>query len=370
MCIWKQLYSYQLSCYGAYKIKIVDDDKNKYDIEEILIFDDTNDIAIITGDFKFSPIWLGSIKNIEVGDKVTAIGSPKGVLNTVSAGVISNSDEDYYLRFIAPISHGSSGGVLLDKHNKVIGITTATYNSIDAQNINFARSLEYIKQIYKQYIDKKYYKITEKNYEKCLPESMFSAEILDDFSLNCSSNSYSVDSLNTFYYTTNDYEIFSSLITNNEDYSFIYNSFDEETKKKISSEYFSSYLAYSCDENCDVIKNIDNWNSTQIMLNLSILSKYEYLIISTDLSQYNNYTEIVNKLNEYDNILYEKKLLILYIMYDYSWNEFTTDEKKSIFEYLDTFYGTFHTTEELGSVLSYLEYKITYNDDGTLTANY
>ena len=57
---------------------------------------------------------------------------------------------EYQIRITAPISPGSSGGVLLDSKNKVVGITYATYNSDTAQNLNFAINVKYLNNL--QYI--------------------------------------------------------------------------------------------------------------------------------------------------------------------------------------------------------------------------
>jgi len=56
--------------------------------------------------------------------------------NTISNGIISNPSQEGYIQITAPISHGSSGGALLNVYGEVIGITTASITS--GQNINFA----------------------------------------------------------------------------------------------------------------------------------------------------------------------------------------------------------------------------------------
>lgn len=77
---------------------------------------------------------------------VYAIGSPKGLQNTISTGIVSNArrviDGDTYIQTSAAISNGSSGGVLLNTHGEVIGITSASLS--DGQNLNFARPIAYI----------------------------------------------------------------------------------------------------------------------------------------------------------------------------------------------------------------------------------
>ena len=73
------------------------------------------------------------------GQKVVAIGSPLGLFNTVSDGIISGFrtvGERSMIQFTAPTSHGSSGGALLDLYGNLIGIITAGFD--DGQNLNLA----------------------------------------------------------------------------------------------------------------------------------------------------------------------------------------------------------------------------------------
>ena len=93
-------------------------------------------------------------KTLEIGDPnydvggatVYAIGSPLGLQNTISAGIISNPARRdgavVYIQTNAAISHGSSGGALLNKYGQVIGITSATY--ADGQNLNLAIPMTYL----------------------------------------------------------------------------------------------------------------------------------------------------------------------------------------------------------------------------------
>ena len=73
------------------------------------------------------------------GQKIYAIGNPEGLRSTISDGIVSNpmrEDYDGMIQITAPISHGSSGGALIDETGKAVGITTGTIES--GQNLNFA----------------------------------------------------------------------------------------------------------------------------------------------------------------------------------------------------------------------------------------
>ncbi len=138
----------------AHKIVIISDDYEKINVNKVIFSDPKKDIAILEVDSVFTPLSLGSGKSLEIKDRVTAIGSPQGVLNTVSEGIISNVDFSDEIRITAPISPGSSGGVLLNDNYEVIGITCAGYNN--AQNLNFAINVEVLKDAYDAYLKGEY----------------------------------------------------------------------------------------------------------------------------------------------------------------------------------------------------------------------
>jgi S1-C subfamily serine protease len=75
-----------------------------------------------------------------VGAAVYAIGSPRGLVNSFSAGIVSGFREIEpgvkWLQTTASISPGSSGGPILTAEGEVVGVTTAARR--DGQNLNFA----------------------------------------------------------------------------------------------------------------------------------------------------------------------------------------------------------------------------------------
>lgn len=106
------------------------------------------DLAIIRIQRQLTPlpVYNGSQK-LARGQKVVAIGSPLGLFNTVSDGIISafrSIDTVEMIQFTAPISHGSSGGALLNMYGEVIGISSGGFD--DGQNINLAVGYQHINQ--------------------------------------------------------------------------------------------------------------------------------------------------------------------------------------------------------------------------------
>ncbi|TFH33409.1 MAG: serine protease [Deltaproteobacteria bacterium] len=82
---------------------------------------------------------MASVQTIRVGQRVYAIGAPRGLELSISDGLISSIRPFGAFPLIqtnAPISKGSSGGGLFDTDGRLVGITTSS--AIDGQNINFA----------------------------------------------------------------------------------------------------------------------------------------------------------------------------------------------------------------------------------------
>lgn len=131
---------------GKYYSVRIENDDNMYNTEEIIKYNSLLDLAVIRIDRTLQPlpIYRGS-KPLVRGQKVVAIGSPLGLFNSVSDGIISGfrrmKDVDM-IQFTAPISHGSSGGAVLNMYGEVIGVSTAGID--EGQNINLAVGYEFI----------------------------------------------------------------------------------------------------------------------------------------------------------------------------------------------------------------------------------
>ncbi len=132
--------------------------------------DPETDIAVIKIDTK-SPlptIKLGNSDGAQVGDWVLAIGSPFGLSQTVSAGIVSAKDRsiddrdettgrvNQFQKFIqtdAAINPGNSGGPLVDMTGAVIGMNTAIYTqSMGSQGVGFAMPSNILAKVYNDLI--------------------------------------------------------------------------------------------------------------------------------------------------------------------------------------------------------------------------
>ena len=125
----------------AYRVRM-ENDNCIYRTDRLLKYHPNNDLAVIRIARPMKPLKIYSgQKELVRGQKVVAIGSPHGLFNSVSDGIISGLrviDDVDMIQFTAPISGGSSGGALLNMYGEVIGICTASLR--DSQNINIAVS--------------------------------------------------------------------------------------------------------------------------------------------------------------------------------------------------------------------------------------
>lgn len=116
-----------------------------YSIASVVKSSKENDYAVFTvncNNNNFIPV--SSIKP-NVGDKVFAIGSPKGFTNTFSSGEISQWRGAYMMQTTVMIDHGSSGGALINEAGEVVGITSGTFDAESVANLNYAISIDIIK---------------------------------------------------------------------------------------------------------------------------------------------------------------------------------------------------------------------------------
>ncbi len=116
----------------ADEVEVKFDDGRSLDAEWVRT-DRQTDLAIIkVASERLIAAPLGDSDTVEVGDRVLAIGSPEGLAQTVTAGIISakgrttgRAGYENFLQTDAAINHGNSGGPLVNMRGEVIGINTA-----------------------------------------------------------------------------------------------------------------------------------------------------------------------------------------------------------------------------------------------------
>jgi S1-C subfamily serine protease len=102
--------------------------------------DRSHDLAIVQIKAPdLNPMVLGDSKNLQVGQKVYAIGNPFGLAGTLTSGIVSSIRSvqepnginiDEAIQTDAAINPGNSGGPLLNSHGEVIGINTMIASSV------------------------------------------------------------------------------------------------------------------------------------------------------------------------------------------------------------------------------------------------
>jgi S1-C subfamily serine protease len=127
---------------GAAAIKVALIDASVYDAV-LIAGDPAKDVAVLQLQApkavlaQLKPVTLGSSANLQVGQRVYAIGNPYGLDHTLTEGVISGLNRELptpdprgvpirgVVQVSAVIAPGSSGGVALDSKGRVVGINTA-----------------------------------------------------------------------------------------------------------------------------------------------------------------------------------------------------------------------------------------------------
>lgn len=144
----------------ADNIEVKFPDGHKYKAK-VVGTDPETDIAVVKIDANnLSPASLGDSDSMEQGDWVVAIGSPFGLEQTITAGIVSakgrNVGGGTYNNFIqtdASINPGNSGGPLVNMKGEVIGINTMIFSENGGnQGIGFAIPSNQVRTIYNQLV--------------------------------------------------------------------------------------------------------------------------------------------------------------------------------------------------------------------------
>ena len=118
---------------GAEEVIVTLTDKRELKAR-IIGADKRTDVAVVKVEASGLPfVKIGDVNRLKVGEWVMAIGSPFGLENTVTAGIVSAKQRDTgeYLPFIqtdVAINPGNSGGPLLNLRGEVVGINSQIYS--------------------------------------------------------------------------------------------------------------------------------------------------------------------------------------------------------------------------------------------------
>jgi S1-C subfamily serine protease len=105
--------------------------------------DRARDLAVLETDAVFRPL-AGAARKVQPGSPVVVVGSPLGLADSVTAGVVSalrprtDGSRDQFIQFDAPISPGNSGGPVVDAEGEVVGVAQAKLVQQGVEGISIA----------------------------------------------------------------------------------------------------------------------------------------------------------------------------------------------------------------------------------------
>ncbi len=145
------------------RVKLKDDPPGVLHDAKLIGSDRETDLAVIKiespKDTQLTAAKLGDSDKMNVGDWVLAVGSPFGLENTVTAGIVSASGRNInpsrqfqsFIQTDAAINPGNSGGPLVNMRGEVIGINTAIFTqSLGYQGVGFAMPSNTVREVYEQ----------------------------------------------------------------------------------------------------------------------------------------------------------------------------------------------------------------------------
>ena len=140
---------------GADEVQVTFADDRKFKAK-IVGTDERTDIAVIKIEgTDLKPLALGDSDSLKIGEWVIAAGSPFGLSNSITAGIVSakgrsigSAQYEDFIQTDAAINPGNSGGPLLNLKGEVVGVNTAIYSrSGGYMGIGFAIPSTMVKQI-------------------------------------------------------------------------------------------------------------------------------------------------------------------------------------------------------------------------------
>jgi regulator of sirC expression with transglutaminase-like and TPR domain len=121
----------------------------RHDVTAVHASDRGLDLAVVRIDVKgLTPLELGDADKIKVGQAVVALGNPQGLEYSVVSGVVSGRrtiDNRNMIQLAIPVEEGNSGGPVLDRHGRVLGIVTM--KSLVTANLGFAMPVNALKPL-------------------------------------------------------------------------------------------------------------------------------------------------------------------------------------------------------------------------------
>jgi serine protease Do len=124
-------------------------DGKKYEATAVHAFDRAMDLALLKVETKGLPVLsLADSDKLKDGQALVAVGNPQGLKHSVVSGVLSGKreiDGRPLLQLAMPVEQGNSGGPVVDKEGRVVGVITM--KSAVTENLGFAVSVNRLKPL-------------------------------------------------------------------------------------------------------------------------------------------------------------------------------------------------------------------------------
>jgi S1-C subfamily serine protease len=144
---------------GGREIYVLDYEQERHSTE-LIGYNITFDIALLRVYGNYTSAHIGNSNNVQIGEKVIAIGNPLGLQFSVSEGIVSAINREGangikgYIQTDASLNPGNSGGPLINKQGEVIGINNFKVGG--GESLGFALESNYIKEVVNGISQEKY----------------------------------------------------------------------------------------------------------------------------------------------------------------------------------------------------------------------
>ena len=135
---------------GASIIRVLSYDDKVYDAS-LIGYNDVADVAVLKVDASLPDLGFGDSDDVQVGERVIALGNPAGLSFTVTEGIVSAvhrkgpNNLPIYLQTDVPINPGNSGGPLVDANSRIIGLNNFKVSGLEG--LGFAVESNTVKEV-------------------------------------------------------------------------------------------------------------------------------------------------------------------------------------------------------------------------------
>lgn len=179
---------------GSAALSVQVHDGGTYDVLQVVDFNPVHDLAILKVDYVSNNYLTLCPTPAQTGEVVYAVGSALGTLTgTFTTGTVSSTSRTIglidCLQMDAAISHGNSGGPLVNEYGEVLGVNSFSY--VDGESLNLAIKADYINQM-----------AMDKNWTVNEYEEWFTTESNRSWSPQDGEGNYFFSTVNTYHAVT------------------------------------------------------------------------------------------------------------------------------------------------------------------------